>query len=270
MKKQVLLVMSALLSLTLLCGCRGQSGPETSGSGASSSVPRSKTPQEILAEQTVDESHDAFLVDTGGSLGTLLVTAERGEQSLKSELGGYYVAISVWNPQNLESPIQRMETEAESVAFGHHEVVDANFDGHPDFGCMWFQGNQPTYWHYWIWDEQAGRFAAEPGFDEISAPVFDTETGVISGWARDSAADTGVNTFHKWIDGELVCMRRIEAFFSDEGDWSDILLTVEDRIDGEMIEVFHEEYPMDPMEWYEQREKWINLDYHGENSRIAD
>ena len=40
-----------------------------------------KKPEQVLLEQLVDDTHDAFLVDTGGELGTLLVTAELDEET---------------------------------------------------------------------------------------------------------------------------------------------------------------------------------------------
>ncbi|MCI8304668.1 MAG: hypothetical protein HFF52_08580 [Lawsonibacter sp.] len=255
----------ALLCALLLGGCQWGEEATAASSPPPESVP--KTAQELLEEQTIDDTHDAFLVDTGGRLGALLVTVERGEENSEGELGGYFVTISVWDPQNMEKPIQTMESELEYAAFKHHDVVDANFDGYQDFGYMWFIGNQPTYWDYWIWNEETGQFVSEPEFRSISSPVFDAETKEIHGWARESGAADGVNTIHKWVDGELVCVRRIEVRKTDSSDGPfdlAFVLIVQDRIDGELTEVFRTEFPAGSGGYFEERSKWEDLDYHGE------
>lgn len=66
----------------------------------------------------------------------------RGEQNLEEELDRYFVAISVWDPQNMDGPIQTMELKVEYAAFRHHDVVDANFDGYQDFWYMRFMGKR--------------------------------------------------------------------------------------------------------------------------------
>ncbi len=221
------------------------------------------TPEEIteLWGFPIDGSHDAFEVPTGGRLGTVLVTVEimEGEESFSAEHH-----FSVWASDDLVNPLQTMTAE-DVRCFKWNDIRDANFDGYMDFGYMYSMGNQPSYWHYWIWDEERGLFVAEPEFDKISWPQFDKETGVISGWARSSALGTGVNTFHQWIEGKLVCIRRIESFapaFEDK-----VILSVEDRINGKLEEIFREEYTInvdDPADWLSIQSKWEDLNYHGE------
>ena len=82
--------------------------------------------------------------------------------------------------------------------------------------------------------------------------------------ARGSAAGDGQSTFHQWVDGELVCVRRIELFAKDWDYDSPFVLTVRERIDGELTEVFREEYPLDPGEYFDVRMKWEDINYHGE------
>lgn len=48
-------------------------------------------------EQLVDDTHDAFLVDTGGELGTLLVTAELDEET-PTEVCRATIQFTVWDP----------------------------------------------------------------------------------------------------------------------------------------------------------------------------
>ena len=254
------------LCVLLRAGCQ-RGGEDVSAAGSLPPEPAPKTAQELLEEQPIDDTRDAFLVDTGGRLGALLVTVEREEQNLEEELDGDCAAISVWDPQNMDGPIQTMELKVEYAAFRHHDVVDANFDGYQDFGYMRFMGNQPTYWNYWIWNEETGQFVPEPEFGSISSPVFDAEAEEIRGWARESAALEGVSTVHRWADGELVCVRRIEVRQTDRSDGpSDLtfVLTVQDRMDGALTEVFRKEFPAGSGEYVDERAKWEDLDYHGE------
>ena len=236
-----------------------------------STPPEAPTPEELLARQPIDDTHDAFLVDTGGKLGTLLVTAEKGEQDLESWFLGYETTLSVWNPQDMDAPIQTMAVLVDNVAFGRHEVVDANFDGNMDFSYMYFVGNQPNYWYLWVWDEEAGQFVEVPEYREISGPRCNPETGIIDGFARSSGAGDGVTTFHRWEDGKLVCIRRIELWWEpgeeimteEETTVHPMHITVEDRIDGELTQVYST--ILAPGEDYlAERAKWENLDYHGE------
>ena len=228
--------------------------------------------EELLAQYPIDDTHDAFLVPTGGTLGTLLVTAEKGEQDKDTELGGYRTTLSVWNPRDMEEPVQTMAVLVEDVAFGRHEVVDANFDGHMDFSCMYFMGNQPNYWYLWIWDEETGQFAEVPEYDGISSPRINPETQIIDGFARNSGAGDGTTTFHRWEDGKLVCIRRIETWWEEtdmvipetEGTVFLYGIKVEDRIDGELTQVYYKEFPPGE-DFFDEQAKWEHLDYHGEN-----
>ena len=243
------------LCVLLLCGC--QKSEEVSSAPSPPPEPAPKTAQELLEEQIIDDTHDAFLVDTGGRLGTLLVRVERGEWTEFA----FQECFSVWNPADMSKPLQTMESEA--TVFHWSEVVDANFDGYQDFGYMYSMGNQPTYWDYWIWNEETGQFVLEPELGSISSPVFDAETEEIRGWARESAASDGVDTIHKWVDGELVCVRRIEVY-KIEGWGGPFALVVKDRVDGELTEVFRTEFPTGSDGYFDERSKWEDLDYHGE------
>ena len=68
--------------------------------------------------------------------------------------------LFVWNPMDMSLPFQTIETKTE--VFHWSDVADANFDGYQDFGYMYSMGNQPTYWNYWIWNEEMGQFELEP------------------------------------------------------------------------------------------------------------
>ena len=288
MKKQLIILTSALA--LLLAGCRaegpvgttsvpqelsaGQSSPPEPSPEASA-PPEVPTPEELLAQQPIDDSHDAFLVDTGGKLGTLLVTAEMGERGPDPdpewELWENPVYLSVWNPRDMEAPIQTMDAVVESMMFGKHETVDANFDGYMDFSYLHNMGNGAGYWYLWVWDEEAGQFVEVPEYREISFPRCDPETGIIGGFARNSGAGDGTTTFHRWEDGGLVCVRRIKTWWEpgeeilteEELTVFPMHITVEDRIDGELVLVYSEVLAPD-VDYLQESAKWSDLDYHGE------
>ena len=185
----------------------------------------------------IDDTHDAFEVPTGGKLGTVLVTVELVEVE-----GTFFEEqhFSVWTASDLINPLQSMTAE-DVTCFKWKDVRNANFDGYMDFGYMYAMGNQPAYYHYWIWDEGQGLFVAEPEFDQISWPQFDEETGVISGWARSSCC-SGTETYHCWENDKLVCFRKVEYTYPDENFHQEKV--VYERINGELVEVSRELYEM--------------------------
>lgn len=259
-----ILPLLALCAL-LLAGCQTEEKAPAASASPSEPAPQPKTAQELLEEQTIDDTHDAFLVDTGGRLGTLMVTAEQYQDGYKG-----YGLFEVWDPQDMAQPIQQEIKPLDFV--GSHQTVDANFDGYGDFGCMYAMGNQPNYWYFWLWDEEQGRFIEEPAFADISEPVFDQEKQLITGWARSSGASTGLTTVYRWIDGKLTCARRIEAEIDAGAGFENIFLSVEDRIEGTQVEMFYQTYDLEDDAWFDERAKWEgDLDYRGgpENVRIS-
>ena len=250
---RVRLLILALAAL-LLAGC------QTGGGEISEPVPVPKTPQELLEEQPIDDSHDAFLFDTGGRLGTLLVTAELGTERGEFETS---MSLSVWNPADMSQPLQTQDWM--TLEFGEHTAEDINFDGYPDLIYLYARGVQAVISHGMRWDEEQGLFVEVPEYTSISCPLSDPETQTISGWNRESAVGDGVSTIHQWVDGELVCVRRIEVFQKDWRDYySPMVLTVKDWIDGELTEVYRAEFPFETGGYFGERMKWEHLDYHGE------
>ena len=89
--------------------------------------------QELLEEQPIDDTHNAFLVDTGGRMGTLLVTAEAVPYKEASELATYQ-HVAVWDPAHMDHPLQTVDWEGGFP--GEHQILDVNFDGYPDFTIL--------------------------------------------------------------------------------------------------------------------------------------
>ena len=275
-------LLAAVLAL-LLAGCQAEGAAETPSMPSDTPAPMKEfvPPEEtgpsldplegLLAQYPVDDNHDAFLVPTGGRLGTLLVTVELGEREQGLELLETPLYIAIWNPADMSGAIQEMESTIFNV-FHWHEELDANFDGYLDFSYMYAMGNQPCYSYLWIWNEDAGQFVEVPEYAEISMPYCDPEAEIIHGWARYSGGGDGLTTFHRWKDGELVCIRRIETGYDDENrvyineiSYFPSWIKVEDRIDGEMAEVYYRYYaPNEGTDFFPERAKWENPDYHGE------
>lgn len=249
------------LCILLLTGCQQEEKPP-----ASSQLPEPapKTAQELLEEQPVDDTHDAFLVDTGGRMGTLLVKTELVPYEEPAELR-YYLHVSIWDPAAPEEPIQMQEIDWETVHYGEHQILDVNFDGYSDFTYLYARGIQVEMYHCMLWDEEQGLFVELPVYAEIPSPNVRPESRTIVGWSRDSGAGNGTTPVYQWVDGELVCVRRIETFLKDWGDSdSPFVLTVEERIGGELTEVYRVEFPPDSTEYLTEQMKWEDLDYHGE------
>lgn len=237
---------SALLAvLLLLGGCHKalepDSSPGPSPSPSQTATPTSAPSPEPSEEPTelwgfpIDETHDAFEVDTKGTLGTVLVTVERGEENQEE----YWVplTLSVWTRDDLTTPIQTMRV-AESYYFHWHDVVDANFDGYMDLTYQWILGSKAGMSRLWVWDETAKQFVEEPEYANIPNPMVDPETQTISGYISYSAAGDGEETFHRWEDGWLVCFRREERTYPDENGKQE-LVTYE-RVNGELVETSRE------------------------------
>lgn len=200
----------------------------------------------------IDDTHDAFEVPTGGRLGTVLVTVEIGEEE-------FY--FSVWTADNLEEPIQTMTAEGPE-RFRSYHLVDANFDGYMDFCYTYAVATVNAQYEVWAWNESLGQFV---GTGQLTGYLFvDEETQTISSNIRGGwAGALGSDTFYRWENDQLVCIRRVSTVPPEEGNDS-VMLVVEDRTDGELTEVFRKEYPLSGGGAFQEAEKWKDLDYHGE------
>lgn len=235
----------ALALALILTGCGAQKAPMPTSAPSPTPVPTPVStptatptgePAETLWGFPVDDTHDAFEVPTGGRLGTVLVTVELLDEEGEEGWLGSRSRFQVWNPADLSEPIQEMEAESRNVCH-ESDIVDANFDGFMDFGYLYARGNQPCYSHYWIWDEAAGRFLAEPTFDRISCPIFDPDTQTIEGYMRTSAASYE-ESFYRWEKGRLICFRKIEVTYPDDDFYQERVIY--ELVDGELVEVSRE------------------------------
>ena len=268
MIKFKMIFQSALITslCLLLCACRADD-PETVTPEYAAQSPEetAKKPEQVLLEQLVDDTHNAFLVDTGGELGTLLVTAELDEETPTEDCRAT-IQFTVWDPYSMDEPLQTLT--AGTDIFLDWSIIDANFDGYMDFACTYLRGNQPYYDHLWIWNEYDKRFDSIPEYDKISVPTLDEETETVYGFNRSSAGGTGEHSFYQWVEGKLLCMRRIDIYGIDQGDT--IRMSIQDRVAGGLAEIYHEDFPSESGGWLDAEMIWYNLDYHGEPGGIYD
>lgn len=222
-----------------------------------------ETLQSLPENVIIDESHDAFWVETGGEMGTLLVTAELSEEAW-GEVGWHDLTFYVWDPADMEQPIQTIETYVGmGVSADYHCVDDFNFDGFQDFSYLSYAGNQPNYWNHWLWDEENGQFLYYEPLGGISDPMYDAERQVVTGWCRDSAV-SGRESYYRWVDGEVTLVRMIIYHSPDE--YPNQIVSVYDLIDGQMAEVYQNEVDLEQLGERGERidPRWRDLDYHGE------
>lgn len=186
----------------------------------------------------IDDTHDAFEVPTGGKLGTVLVTVERGEGL--TEDGYYHYTLSVWDKADLTTPIQTFEeTEWE---LGGGELMDANFDGYTDFLYVWNMMSMNWPFSLYIWDEEQGQFIFETTFSGRGVSV-DKETQTIA-CSVHYTGYAGADEIYHWENGELVCFRKEE--YEALGDERIEYVTYE-LVDGEWQEISREEHAMQGM-----------------------
>ena len=254
MKKQKISLQVLFLALICctLCACQ-------TDKALSQTTQPQKSPQQLLEEQPIDDTHDAFLVDTGGELGILLVTAELDEKT-STEVCRATIQFTIWNPYSMSEPIQTLT--AGTDIFLDRSIIDANFDGYMDFTCTYLRGNQPHYEHLWIWNEEHGLFEEVPEYDKISMPTLDEETEIIYGFNRNSAGGTGEHTFYQWIGGNLLCVRKIEIYRIDQS--GTVRMSIQDYVTDKLVEIYHEDFPPQSYGWQDAQMVWHNLDYHGE------
>ncbi len=247
MKQRAFLLLTALL----LAGCQAAPAPPPEP------VQEAEPPVSVqqAAQWLSDDSHHAFYVNDH------VVTVERAEEPTDD----CKLILTVWDREDPVVPIQTISMSEDTRYDGNKlldpawsRVEDFNFDHWDDFGCIYAMGNQPVFYHVWLWDPEAGQYVYEPAFDEICYPEADWVEEKITGWARSSAS-TGDHSIYQWIDGVLTEVRHIKIAFEDLWDINSIYASVTDRIEGEMREVSR----FEGGSYGDAIEPWFNLWYHG-------
>lgn len=230
MKKRVLIL---LLLLVCLAACR--KAPEVTPSPTAEATPMPAQKARELWGFPIDDTHDAFEVDTKGKLGTVLVTVEQGEYESD---GLYNCTFSVWAANDLTTPIQTFERMG-LICWPY--LMDANFDGHMDFCYTYYHGVANATFGLYIWDEEQGQFTCAGEAWGYGFEV-DEEAKVLSNYVHYTMYSYA-EEMYRWEDGELVCFRKVECESLNDSLQRTEYVTYE-LIDGEWQEVSRETYAM--------------------------
>jgi hypothetical protein len=84
------------------------------------------------------------------------------------------------------------------------QVVDMNFDGHPDLMIAQTLPAAPNIpYDMWLYDTASGKFVAAPAtLSEITSPEFDSAYHKVWNFWRGSCCDHGINVY-EWKNGDL-------------------------------------------------------------------
>lgn len=228
-----------LAGMLILSGCAAPAAETPVRTPVATETPKPALPPEPVSTSEevkelwgfpIDDAHDAFEVPTGGKLGTVLVTVEIGEEE-------FY--FSVWTTDNLDEPIQRMTAEGPE-RLHHYYLMDANFDGYPDFCYSYALAAANARYEMWVWDEEQGQFVGTGQLVGMGL-IVDEEAQSLSHWVHGSAA-SGHWEYFRWENGELICFRREEITYPDENFHQEKV--VYERINGKLVEVSREPYEM--------------------------
>lgn len=181
----------------------------------------------------------------------------------------FRLEFSVFEGQNRLAPIQTFQREGSYLSFREHDVLDANFDGFLDFSCMHHRGNTNFFCDFYLWSPKENGFVHSPELSELSMPYCDPETNIVSGYWRGGYA-SNYTAYYRWENGELVLIRSLDMGYPHGGPETESWiqnLTVMDRDNGRLKEVFHAEVSLNQSyegPGYDEFFAWDDLDYHGE------
>lgn len=200
----------------------------------------------------IDNTHDAFLINTRGKKGALLVTVKWKAGQAETDAAAR-LDFSVWDPADMEKPIQTME--ADSDYFHQETIWDVNFDGYPDFSYLAFSSSHGNdCCNTWRWDEAEGKFVEVPEFRRIHRPELDAEKELI--WGTLASLPCTTYVIYRWQGNELHFLRSISWEYIDNETKT---FCVKDRTDGEWRTLYETSVSGD--EKIDIR--WYDPDYYG-------
>ena len=217
---------------------------------------------EVLSGTTVVNESVIFDLDVGDNKHSFIISMETFSiVELENDFTDRGLKITVSDGINEDTPYQVIEDYTYGALFQDYTVDDVNFDGYFDFYYVAIRGNANIYYTFWVWSPATEMFMKADEFDKISLPSFDSEAKVIRGFDRSSAA-SNTQTFYKYIDGILTCIRVMDMGYPDENNCQQ--LTVQDYIDGRLVEVFNKKTILlnnFSGEIYDEFFKWKDLNY---------
>lgn len=122
-------------------------------------------------------------------------------------------------------------------------VEDMDFDGYKDIRIQSGIPAGPNIpYLYWIWDQKAGAYISNPDLEQITSPVFDSDSQTIQSFVRESAASYSENTY-RYIDKIPTLINRIERVADPEKKvWH---VTVSERNNNQLNMVKQYDEPLD-------------------------
>lgn len=213
-----------------------------------------------------------FPISVGNGGGNLFVVMKAGpfpDSGHTPEVQEQLLDIYIYQNDGEIRLIQRIQTTIQEDDFQSTKIADVDFDGDMDFYWPTSKSAGASAYVFWIWDEESRGFIPDPyHLDQLSHPSFDAERRLIMSeyvinW------HIGGTGYWKYENRNLVCIRSILAHYPDPQTGIQTL-SVTDRIDGQMAEVYHAEYSEEDgrmEEEFANLRKWHNLDYHGEKDR---
>lgn len=215
---------------------------------------------EDLKDTSKYEDFISFKLDNGDDkhifdifMGTTPIADNKDKKYDKS------LKIVVYKEDNPDVPYQVIDTFTRGTLFKDYIIDDVNFDGYSDFYYFSATDSNDLHYTFWLWDTKTEMFLEDDKLADIPFPLFDGKNKIISG----TSSNFGTQTFYKYIDSVLTCVRIMELAQEDENTQ---MLTVKDYIDGKLVEVFNKKTKLDDSEnqmIYEEFRKWENLNYHG-------
>ena len=239
--------------------------PKTENGNSSENEKTEDKTSQNDGKPTSEDMKESFTIDIGDGKHSFKVIMEARpfEEGENDEFYDSVLNISIYDVNDMSSPVQVIEDKTLDSLFKDYETVDANFDGYMDFCYVYNRGMANYYCKFWIQNPSSERFEESPGLSEISIPQFDNNSKVVKGYWRSSAA-ANETRYYKYIDGKLTCVRYLEMGDPDSEGMQ--TLVVKDYIDGELVEVFREKTLLTEDykgEVYDRFFKWMDLNYHG-------
>lgn len=269
------------LILFLLVGCQDEVVKEASDIPSKATAervgefeePKGETPKAITKELKEEKPIEPlesceFIIDIGDDKHKFIVTmkAKPFEEGHEDILFDSELVISIYDINDLTTPVQELVNQTERNSFLTNEILDANFDGYSDFGYVAFRGARNAYSNYFLWDNDEMRFVFSERLSELSLPSFDSDLEIVSEFNKSGSES--FTCYYRFYDDNLICVR---ALYMDNSEEEGIqILRVEDYRQGELVEVFSKKASLENSEdaligeVFDEFFLWENLNYSGE------
>lgn len=175
--------------------------------------------------------------------------------------------ITIYDLNSPLDPITTINTSVEVYRYGILKVVDANFDGYPDFCFRIGNGTQSNYYQFYVWNPESASFQPSPQLANLPSPEFDSTNKLINTFLPNTAL-AGELAYYRYDKDDLVCLRTITREYPETntvGEQTQRLI-IKDLKDGALIEVFNvlaKPNQKDSDSVYAEFEKWKNINYSG-------